>query len=204
MVGRHDFSEGLLEWLIPARTPFIRIHHESRGPVWFGPGAGHPPAYRFDAPAGEFGVMYVAEHLEGAFVETVLRKRTGRIVVRTFVEARQWTRLSSDRPLVLAKAFDEGLSFHGLDSNISSSDSYADCQAFALAVHSTFPHVDGIAYRSRHDNGQISYALFERCALPSPLTDGGATRFDAVRPIIDDLMHRYGAHWDLSPPLPGP
>jgi len=43
------------------------IHRKGQGPVFFGPAAGRAPQNRFDAPAGEYGVLYAAQRLEVAF-----------------------------------------------------------------------------------------------------------------------------------------
>ncbi|WP_267213256.1 RES family NAD+ phosphorylase [Chelatococcus asaccharovorans] len=52
----------------------MRIHRKGQGAVFFGPGVGRPPQNRFDAPGSEYGVLYAARRLEGAFVETLLRR----------------------------------------------------------------------------------------------------------------------------------
>jgi hypothetical protein len=44
----------------------MRIHPSADAPLYFG----QAPRNRFDAPAGEFGVLYVAADAHGAFFET--------------------------------------------------------------------------------------------------------------------------------------
>lgn len=71
--------------------PLFRIHRQSHGAVFFGPavdptnGTRQPAANRFDSLAGGFGVLYVAAHFEGAFVETVLRNPAMRFVSELYV-----------------------------------------------------------------------------------------------------------------------
>ena len=61
----------------------------------------------------------------------------------------------------MAKMFDEGLSALGTDNAISSGP-YEPCSLWADALWKHPDRVDGIAYRSRFDNGQICLAVFER------------------------------------------
>jgi hypothetical protein len=160
---------------------------------------GHPPVYRFDAPAGEFRTLYGAAELTGAFVETVLR-RARRIIARSFVEQRKWTVLSPRRDLILAKVFDEGLVHHGVTADICAGDDYSASQRFAADVHATFDKVDGIAYRARHNNGQICYALLDRVG-PSALAETESHEFKDERETVDEIMRRHGAVWDPETPL---
>ena len=152
------FPAGLLAHNLQAGDVVVRVHHQSLGPVFFGPKPGVPPQNRFDAPGGEYRIMYAAERLEGAFVETILRRPTGRILRRAQVEDRMWTELRLERALVLAKLFGEGLQFHKIDPSVSASDNYRATRALALALHTDFPELDGLAYRSRFNSDQVCYA----------------------------------------------
>ena len=119
------FPAGLLAVERRAGDVVVRVHHQDHGAVFFGPKPGTPPQNRFDAPSGEYRVLYAAERLEGAFVESVLRRPAGRVLRRAFVEERMWTPLRLGRPLILAKVLDEGLQFHRVDAGVSASDDYA-------------------------------------------------------------------------------
>lgn len=196
------FPKGLKDDTLPAGTELIKIHQKSYGPIWFSPAPGKPPAYRFDAPAGQHRIMYTAREIDGAFVETVLRKPTGRILGRGFVEDRAWTTLKAKRPLVLAKLYDEGLLWHGTDANIGSVDKYDEPGAMAVALHAAFPTLDGIAWRARHDNGQLCYALFDR--VKADLEIVSTKRFEDHWAEVERLMDKYGAHFDTSAPIPPP
>ena len=59
--------------LVPAGTPLFRIHRRDRNPIFFGPGQGVAPTYRFDSLTGAFGVLYVGLSLAAAVAETLLR-----------------------------------------------------------------------------------------------------------------------------------
>jgi hypothetical protein len=198
----YQFSSGLLELPVPAGAPIVRIHQTIHGAVWFGPEPGKPPVYRFDAPAGPFRTLYGAAELTGAFVETVLR-RARRIIAWPFVEQRQWTVLAPNRDLILAKVFDEGLAHHGVTADICAGDDYSASQQFAADLYATFGKVDGIAYRARHNNGQICYALFDRVDH-SALKAVESHEFKDKRAIANEIMRRHGAVWDPLTPLPAP
>lgn len=175
----------------------MRVHRLVDGPLWFGPKPGSPPVYRFDAPAGEYRALYAAKALTGAFVETVLRSNR-RIIAPDFINRRQWTHLKVGRSLRLAKIMDEGLRWHGVDAGICSVDTYEESRRFALALYDAFPELDGIAYRARHNNAEICFALFDRVAS-TDLVAAGTFPFELHRPTIDAIIRGHGAAWDTSP-----
>ncbi len=119
------FPSGLRITALDAGDVVVRIHQKIHGAIFFGPASGATPQGRFDAPAGQYRLLYAAQRLEGAFVETVLRRPANRIVRRAFVDERMWTPLRMQRQLVLAKLMDEGLLFHGVDASISAGADYA-------------------------------------------------------------------------------
>lgn len=61
-----------------------------------------------------------------------------------------------------------------------------------------FLELDGLAYRSRYDNGQICYALFDRVKA-SELTPSGWLDLAKHPEVVDALMNLYGAVFDTSP-----
>ena len=198
------FRRGIKSEILEAGSSIVRIHHRDNGAIWFGPKPSLPPAYRFDAPAGEYRTMYAAIAIEGAFVETILHGRTHeQIVTRTFVEQRAWTEFTIVRPLKLMKLYDNGLFWHGTDAGISAMPNYATSRQIALAAFREGPDLDGIVYRSRHDNGEVCIALFDRVA--SAEFDPGQTRmFREHSHVCDSLMAKYGAVYDTSPAVPPP
>lgn len=198
-VGPHSFPKGLLSLDLPTGANLIRIHRINDGPIWFGPKKGTPPRYRFDAPGGEYRMLYAAESLRGAFVETIL-KSNRRILAPAFVHERQWSILRLVRPFKLAKIFDNGLLWHGVDAGICAGGVYEESQQLALALFQSFPDLDGIAYRARHNNGEICYALFDRVDTTDLMPVDGH-QFYANHSIADELMKLHGAAWDTSPAI---
>jgi hypothetical protein len=148
--------------------------------------------------------MYVAAAIEGAFVETILHgKSEAQIVSQAYVDHREWTEFTILRPITLMKLYDEGLFWHGTDASISAEPSYVRSRQIALAAFREGPGLDGIAYRSRHDNGELCFALFDR--VTSADFDPGRTQLFEEQPhICDSLMARYGAVYDTSLPVPPP
>jgi hypothetical protein len=199
-VRTNTFASGLLDLSIPAGQHLVRVHRLTNGAIWYGPTPGELPAYRFDAPSGEYRTLYCAQELTGAFVETVLR-RARRIIARPFVDERGWTVLAPTRDLRLAKVFDEGLIHHGVTADICAGDDYSMSQRFAADLHAAFSNVDGIAYRARHNNGQICYALFDRVDAAA-FVEVERHAFKDERPMIDAIMQLHGAVWDPMTPLP--
>ncbi|MCO6177025.1 RES family NAD+ phosphorylase [Ciceribacter sp. RN22] len=80
-------------------------------------------------------------------------------------------------------------------------DDYNAAQAFANGLHEGLPDLDGIAYRARHNNGQICYALFDRVA-PDNLLITDSRRFIDEHAVTDELMRKHNASWDPLSPLP--
>ncbi len=105
------------------------------------------------------------------------------------------------RDLLLAKIFDEGLIHHGVTADICAGDNYSASQRFAADLYATFANVDGIAYRARHNNGQICYALFDRVD-PGGWIEMGRHAFKDERAAVDKIMRQHGAVWDPMTPLP--
>lgn len=130
--------------------------------------------YRFDAPAGEFGVLYAAFDLATAFAETVLRTvpqsiPAGEEPLLTYEElARrrvvQFEAASTGRPLRLVKLYDEGLAAAKIDNRVATDDEYGTTRLWARAFHDHPEMVDGVAYLSRFMGARRSVVLFDRCA----------------------------------------
>ena len=199
-----SFPRGVKTEILPADSKILRIYHLANATIWFGPAPGKPAAYRFDATAGDYRVMYAAAALDGAFAETILHGKTeSQIVNCAFVEQRAWTELTIQRPLTLMKLYDDGLFWHRTDARISAVDDYSVPRKLALDAFQQCPTLDGLTYRSRHNNGELCYALFDRVAK-TDLLEGPKHLLRDHRADIDSLMAKYGAVYDASLPVPPP
>ena len=103
------------------------------------------------------------------------------------------------RPLKAAKLYDEGLHWHGVDAGDLSIDNYAPSRRLALDLYFAFSDLDGIAYRSRYDNGQICFAFFDRVAALE-LNPLHTQEFETVPTVVGQMMALYGAAFDTSSP----
>ncbi len=147
--------------ILPAGTTLWRIHRADRDPLFFGPGKGAAPTYRFDSLTGGFGVLYVGLSLKAGVVETLLRNPKRRMVDYAEVADRAACELRSARGLRVVRLHGSGLQAVGCDNAISTGP-YDVCGAWADALWAHPDRPDGIAYQSRHDSGEICLALFER------------------------------------------
>jgi hypothetical protein len=162
---------------LAAGTQLNRIYQRSNRPVFFGPGPGQPPTHRFDAPNGEFGVIYVGLDFAAAFVETLLRNPEMRIIDLVDLEIRDAAVLAAARPLRLVQAYGAGLSRIGCTAALSTARySQAGAWSHALWAHKDEP--DGLIYHSRHDPEHLCAAIFNRRGLVLTVVD--------TRPLLAD------------------
>lgn len=142
-------------------TVWWRIHGARRGPVFFGPAAGQPPTYRFDAPRSEYRVLYLGQTLEAAFIETLLRNPRIPFVERAEIESRCVSVLHNRHPLRLVDLRGHGLSQIGADNRLTTAP-YPTAGRWALALWRHGDRPDGLLYRSRHNPDHGCAAIFDR------------------------------------------
>ena len=106
--------------LFRAELPWFRIHATRYEPLYFG----KEPRNRFDAPAGEFGVLYVAGDVHGAFMETFGHATGVRFVTIDELRARGLAVVTSKRTLRLVDLRGEGLARMGADAALTSGYDY--------------------------------------------------------------------------------
>jgi hypothetical protein len=111
------------------------------------------------------------------------------------------TRRSADA--AARKASRRRLHWHGTDAAVSASDNYVASRRLALALHAAFPDIDGLAYRARHNNGEVCYALFDRVSA-ADLVPGAPQRLSERSGVVDHLMALNGALFDADMPVPPP
>lgn len=175
---------------LPAHTSLVRIHRLEHNPVFFSPGNGKPPVGRFDSPAGAFGVLYLAQSLEGAFAETVLRNPQRRLIDLAEIATRATSILGLSRVVRLAEMRGPGLQVLGTDNAVSTGP-YASSGTWADALHEHPDKPDGIAYPSRHDPDELCIALFSQPGLKLEVLSGPT----ALTELLDDvarMLRLYG------------
>jgi hypothetical protein len=119
--------------------------------------------YRFDAPAGEFGVTYVGDDPLAVFAETYAEG--SRVLAKTEATRRR-SRLWSTRPLRLLRMDEMAVAgAFGLDNRISTEKPYERTQAWSVAWHAWYPQLDGVAFLGRKSAPHRNFCLYlDRCA----------------------------------------
>lgn len=175
--------------IIPAGQVLHRVHRTHLDPIFYGPGAGVDPTYRFDSASRRFGVLYIGHAFAGAFAETILRNPQRLMVAERELVSRSVTELISRRDLRMVRMHGPGLQALGTDNSISTGP-YEPCGAWADALWDHPEEPDGIAYLSRHDPGEVCFAIFERKTIA---LDVMATHpLTAMQGEVAALLDRYG------------
>lgn len=171
-------------------TVLIRIHESRRSPLWFGPARGSPPLNRFDDVEGEFRVLYAGLTHACAFAEKFLRNRPVRVFSLESLRRFSIASIRVVRPIRLAQVKGPGLARLGVTASISSGP-YEESQRFAreICLHRDQP--DGILHRARHDDDEVSVALFDRARDAVEWTSEDSTRLDKHE-FLAALLARYG------------
>jgi hypothetical protein len=173
--------------IVEAAGPWIRSHAAGRGPLFFD----RTGTNRFDAPTQQYGVLYLATDIQGAFIETFGRQLGVRYVTSARLAARSLTRVTASRPLRLVDLTGPGLAQIGADSRLAT-ESYSLSQQWALAFHQHRDEPDGLLYRSRHDPSQLCAAIFDRAADALTATSFGSLADPANVALLADLLDTYG------------
>lgn len=170
---------------MPADTWLHRFHDGAFGPVYFDRGLGG----RLNAPDGGYGVLYVARAVEGAFAESFRRNPSSTLLSTDFIASKAYAALSWDRPLTFVSLHGKGHSALGSTAEVTHGGLPYDApQDWSRQLFDHPAGVDGIAYRARHDDDEICYAVFERAGPPA-IHD---QRPDLNQDWFYDLMDVYG------------
>ena len=180
-------SVTLLIRKFPATTRWFRIHRAIHEPLHFG----KTRANRFDAPGGEFGVLYVGADPHCAFVE-VFGHATGTLSVsEAELGARELTVVRASRELRLVDLRAEGLARMGADAELTSGADYGLAQRWASALHAHRRRPDGVVYRARHDPGRTSAALFDHVAPELTATRLGTLMNPKNAALLGNILDTY-------------
>jgi RES domain len=175
---------------IAAGTIWWRIHRREHLPLMFGPEPRGTPRHRFDAPAGEYRVVYVGTTREASFAEVFLREPDVQFVAMDEIRSRWVTRIRVRRPVAVIALHGPGLARAGVSAAVTAGDDYPRSRETARGIWVRPEHHDGVTYRARHDDGELSVALFDRASE--------AIEVVASAPLDDDprwlasMAGRYG------------
>lgn len=149
------------------------------------------PRYRFDAPHGEYPVLYACASQLGTFAE-VYGDRARRLGEPE--GGRYLVRLVPHIPHSLVDLTDVRLlASLGLDERISVGDDYATCQAWALALWRELPEVAGIRYRARKAGATVAnVALFlDRCGDHLAVSPDEAHTLEDLETVVLEAADIY-------------
>lgn len=162
-----------------------RIHSLDKAPAFWG----RTGRNRFDAPAGEFGVLYAATDSHAAFIETFGDVQNRTVTVNSLA-VRGWARVEPSRELRLVDLTGPGLARIGADERLCSGEhDVAQQWSRALWAHPTV--IDGLLYRTRHDPSRVSVALFDRTSpAVTVAADGGLMDLRHL-PLLGEILETY-------------
>jgi hypothetical protein len=137
---------------------WYRSHSTRRGAIYFG----RNRAYRFDAPNGRYGVLYVGADPHVAFIESFQIAGIHPAVTESKLRERSLTRIRTRRPVRLVNLAESGtLTWIGADARIFTAG-YTVSQRWSQAIERHPEKPDGILYRPRHDPARVAAAFFDR------------------------------------------
>lgn len=138
---------------------FTRKNGPTRfAPIFFDKGDGG----RLNDPDGNYGVRYGAAELSGAFAETFLREPGRALLPLDLIESKARATLRATRPLRLIALMGAGLARVGATAEVTHGGlPYRVAQAWSKALWRHPERPDGIAYRARHDDDAVCFALFD-------------------------------------------
>jgi len=170
-------------------TIWYRSHEMSNHPVFFGKGM----ANRWDAPAGEYGVLYLGSDVFCAFMESIGRGvLRSRLVPEVQVKQRGFSKIRFTRSLRLMDLVSSGgLTRIGAESSLSSGSGYKNSQRWSKALRDHPAKPDGIYYYSRHDPSRTACALYDHCASALEVA-GPPVRWDADPALLGSILDHYG------------
>jgi len=140
------------------RRDWYRSHPTRHGAIYFG----RNRAYRFDAPAGEYGVLYLGADPHVAFIESFQIAGIHPVVTESKLKERSLSRIRTQRPVRLADLAESGaLTRIGADARIFIAG-HTVSQRWSRAIQTHPDRPDGILYRPRHDPARLAAAFFDR------------------------------------------
>jgi hypothetical protein len=175
---------------IAVGTIWWRIHWQEHLPVLFGPGARGSPRHRFDAPGGEYRVAYLGMTREPSFAEVLLREPDMEYVTMRGVRSRRVTQIRVCRAVTLLALHGPGLARAGVTATATAGDDDPRSREVARSIWARPEHLDGLTYRARHDDGELSVALFDRASDAIEVV--GSAALDDDPRWLASMASRYG------------
>ncbi|UCH95239.1 MAG: RES family NAD+ phosphorylase [Candidatus Aminicenantes bacterium] len=160
-----DFNNRVLP-IKKIKGPWRRFYWVDKEALYFN----KTNVFRFNAPHGEFGVLYLGEDAYSAFIETYGWLTGERYITRKQLEQRHLALVSANRLLKVVDLSGKGLAMIGADARLCMGDEYQVSQIWSLALWKHPRRPEGILYRTRHDPGKKAVALFDRDEVKAALS----------------------------------
>lgn len=171
--------------VVPA--PWFRIYRLGREALYFD----WSDENRFNAPAGEFGILYAALSERCAFIETLGQAARNKLITLDQVSARGLARIRSRRPLNLVNLTGNNLVKLGADSRLCSG-SHDVARRWSKALHDHPSSPDGLYYRARHDDDEYAVAFFDRVQGLLKSEELGCLGDREWEPLLATWLDHYG------------
>ncbi len=175
---------------VGAGSRWMRIHTQGTNALWFGPGAGGVPIHRFDDPDGRFRVCYLGTGVEVCFAETFLRNPPVRILSLDDLAGRSLATVEVRRELRLVPMLGASLARLGVTAEMASGSDYEGSQVWSRALWEHGDQVDGILYRSRHDDSTLCVAVYDRAKDGLAIIGDDCLTDEPLR--LARILRRYG------------
>ena len=174
--------------IIEDQRSWFRLHRADYSPIYFG----RTGRNRFDAPDGEYGVLYLGDSLHCCFVETYGRSDRGdrRIVTRQELTRRNLATVELSRALRVVDLTGAGLARIDADNRLGTGD-YQAARRWSQALWAHPEHPDGLRYRSRHDPARVCLAVFERAGDAVEAIDQGSLLSPANLMLLGEILDMY-------------
>lgn len=176
--------------LVSLAGPWVRIFRfaAGRSPLYFGSAR----SYRFDDPLGRFGVLYAAEHLAGAFIETFGRAVGQHLIAVRDLQERHLASVRARRPLQFVDLRGRHLAALGATGELTAGRDYVRSQRWSRWFYGHPQRPDGLLYPCRHDPEQSAVAIFDRTQAELEALDSGELLRDALLPELAEVLNGYG------------
>ena len=132
-------------------------------PCCLAPAPSGSPRHRFD-PGWQYRIAYLAGRRAKRRSRVLLREPDMGYVTMRDVRSRRVTQLRVCRTVTLVSLHGPGLVGAGVTAAVATGDDYPRSCETALGIWGRADHPDGVAYRARDDDGEMSVALFDRAA----------------------------------------
>jgi hypothetical protein len=136
-------------------------------------------------------VLYAAQTLDGAFIETFGRSPGINLVRIDQLASRSMAAIEPTRPLRLVDLTGAGLAKIGATAYVTAG-AHPCAQMWSRALWSHPSRPDGLLFRARHDPECACVAIFSRARRFVRAVPQGALLDAARRPTLGATLRRYG------------